>query len=385
MNLTNNGKRMGRIALGVLALLLAQTGSGNVVRAADDIRIGFTPPVTGVYAAIGAAQLKAIQLGVKQINSRGGVNGRHINLIVVDSQSTTPGAQAAVQKAVEQEKVLALISFVLSGQVLATSDAIKAYGIPTMIGGTHVSLTRKGNPWLFRVRPDDSIAALGMLKFIAEDMRLRKIGVLYNDDAFGIGGAELVEKGATERGMAIVRREAYKSGDRNFTTQLTSLRDAGAEIMVVYGHAVDAAWIQRQYREIGSPFKYIGSPGSQMKSTLDVSKEAAEGIIAIADVVPGSSEANRRYAEAYGREYNEEYDPTSAWVYDALGILAHAIEIAGVDREKLRKTILAIKGYDGVLGKFAFTPNGDGLHEISVVQIENGKPKMLKSIRVEPK
>ena len=155
--------------------------------------------------------------------------------------------------------------------------------------------------------------------------------------------------------------------------------------MAVYSHEVDAGWIQRQYREIGSPFKYIGSPGSQMKNTLDISKEAAEGIIAIADFMPGQSEANKKFAEAYKKEYNEEYDSTSAWVYDALNILAQAIKMAGEDRAKIREAILAIKGYQGVLGTFSFTPNGDGCHEVSIVQIEQGKPKLLKAVSVETK
>ena len=148
---------------------------------------------------------------------------------------------------------------------------------------------------------------------------------------------------------------------------------------------MDAAWIQKQYRQLGSPYKYLGSPGSQMKSTLDISKEAAEGLLAIADFVPGQSATNKQYAEAYRREYNEEYDATSSWAYDAMNILAEAIKTAGEDRAKIREAILALKGYQGVLGTFSFTPNGDGLREVSVVQIEQGKPKLLKSVSVEAK
>ena len=357
----------------------------DIATAADEIRIGYTPSLTGGRAGQGALELKAIQLALKQINAAGGVNGKKINLITVDNQSTIPGAQAAVQKAAEQEQALALISFIISAQVLATSDAVKNYGIPTFVGGTNVTITRRGNPWLFRIRPDDSIAARAMVKYIDEDMKLRRIGILHDADAFGVGGADLVEQAAKERGMAIVGREKHASGETDYTARLLSLRDTGAEVMVAYSHEMEAAWIQRQYRQIGSPFKYLGSPGSQMKSTLDLSKEAAEGTFAIADFVPGSSEVNKKYAEAYKKEYNEDYDATCAWVYDALNILAQAIKTAGEDRAKIREAILALKGYQGVLGTFSFTPNGDGLHEVSVVQIEQGKPKLLKSVSVETK
>lgn len=366
-------------------MILTVTGSG-LARAAEEIRLGFTPPITGASAAEGALQIKAIKLALKQMNAAGGVNGKQINLILVDNQSTNPGALAALQKAVEQEKVLALVGSVKSTQILAMSDAIKGYGVPTMIGGTNATLTKQGNGWLFRVRPDDSIAAAAMVKYIKEDTKLTKVGVLHDTDAFGTGGADLVEQGAKALGLTVVKREKYTTKDKDFTAQLLSLKNAGAEIMVLYGtNPEDVAVIQRQYRQLGSPFKYMGSPSSQMKDALNLSREAAEGLVAIADFVPGQSEVNRKYAEDYKKEYNEEYDTTSAWAYDGLNILASAIKKVGNDRTKIRESILATKGYKGVLGTFSFTPNGDGLSEVSVVQIEKGKPKLLKIVNVGAK
>jgi len=387
-NLSYGKLHTGRILSGILISLMvvAAVGGDIATAAAGEIRLGFTPPITGASAAEGALQIKAIQLALKQINAAGGINGRQVNLIMVDNQSTNPGALAALQKAVEQEKVLALVGSVKSTQILAMSDAIKSYGVPTMIGGTNATLTRQGNPWLFRVRPDDSIAAAAMVKYIKEDTKFTKVGILHDTDAFGTGGADLVEKGAKEVGLTVVKREKYTTKDKDFTAQLLSLKNAGAEIMVLYGtNPEDAAVIQRQYRQLGSPFKYMGSPSSQMKDALNLSRDAAEGLIAVADFVPGQSEVNSKYAENYKKEYNEEYDTTSAWAYDGLNILVSAIKKVGEDRTKIREAILATKGYKGVLGTFSFTPNGDGLSEVSVVQIEQGKPKLLKIVSVEGK
>jgi branched-chain amino acid transport system substrate-binding protein len=382
---------IGRIMLGIfIFFMLVAAGGSSIATAADEIRIGYTTYLTGAWMRGGINELKAINLALKQINAAGGVKGKKINLIVLDNQSTNPGALAAVQKATEQEKVLALIGFGVSSQIMAVSDAIKTYGIPTLIGGSHVSLTRKGNPWLFRVRPDDSITAVAMVKYVEEDMKLRRIGILHDSSPFGTGGADLVEQAAKERGLTIVRREKYMAGkmteEKDCAAQLLSLKEAGAEIMVLYSSLPrETAWVQRQYRQIGLPFKYLGSPMSQMKLTLDRSKEAAEGLLAIADFAPGQSEANKKYAEAYKKEYNEEYDTTGAWGYDALDILVEAMKTAGEDRAKIREAILALKGYQGVLGTFSFSPNGDGLHGVSVVQIEQGKPRLLKSVSVKAK
>jgi len=379
-----NGRRFWLFTLTAIVMLgLVVT---SLPAGAQELRLGFTPPVTGASAAEGALQLKAIKLALKEINAAGGVNGKKIDLRVVDNQSTNPGALAALQKAVEQEKVLALVGSVKSTQILAMSDAVKTYAAPMMIGGTNATLTKQGNPWLFRVRPDDSIAAAAMVKYIKEDTQFTKVGLLHDTDAFGTGGADLVEQGAKAVGLSVVKREKYTTKEKDFTAQLLSLKNAGAQIVVLYGtNPEDVAVIQRQYRQLGSPFKYIGSPSSQMKDTLNLSREAAEGLIAIADFVPGQSEVNKAYAAAYKKEYNEDYDSTSAWTYDGLNILTAAIKKVGEDRAKIREAILATQGYKGVLGTFSFTPNGDGLSEVSVVQIEKGAPKLLKIVNVGAK
>ena len=201
----------------------------------------------------------------------------------------------------------------------------------------------------------------------------------------GTGGADLVEKGAKEAGLTIVRREKTATAAKDFTAELLAMKNAGAEILVFYGHQEATALLQRQVRQLGSPFKFLGSPSAASKDSLNLAKEAAEGIWAVVDFVPGQTEENKRYAAAYKKEYNEEYDTLNVWTYDGLKILVNAIKKAGEDRDKIRQAILATQGYMGVQGNFSFTPNGDGLSEVSIVQIEKGQPKLLKVINVGKK
>jgi branched-chain amino acid transport system substrate-binding protein len=378
-----NAKRI--LSVTFLSVMVVAIFGSGIAAAAEDIRIGFTPPITGIHAAGGSLQLKAIKLALKEINAAGGVNGRKIDLRVVDNQSTNPGALAALQKAVEQEKVLALMGYLYSTQVFATADAIKNYGIPTIIGATNVNITKQGNPWLFRVRPDDSVAAGAMVKYIKEDTKFTKIGILHDSDAFGTGGADLVEKGAKESGLTVVKREKSATAAKDFTAELLAMKNAGAQILVFYGHQEATAVLQRQLRQLGSPFKFLGSPSSASKDALNLAKEASEGIWAVVDFVPGQSAENKRYAEAYKKEYNEDYDSLAVWTYDGLKILVEAIKKAGEDRTKIREAILAMQGYKGVQGNFAFTPNGDGLSEVSIVEIEKGQPKLLKIVNLGAK
>ncbi len=367
-----------RLLVVAAALSLALAGTAL----AQEIKIGFTYPATGASAAEGAYQIKALKLALKQINEKGGIKGKKINLLVQDNQSSNPGELAALNKSVEQDKVLAIVGPVKSTQIFAINDAVKKFGVPMAIGGTNVNLTRQGNPWFFRCRPDDSIAAAAMIKYIKEDLKLTKVGILHDIDAFGTGGADLLEKGIKESNLALTKREKFNTKDKDYTAQLLSLKNSGTEVMCVYGpNPEDVATIQRQYRQLGSPFKYIGSPSSAMKDCINLSKEAAEGLLAITDYVPDTSEVNKKYAVDYKNEYKEDMDPTSAWTFDALHILSNAIAKAGEDRKKIMEAILATKDHKGVLGSFSFTPNGDGLHEVSVIQIVNGGHKLMKVVK----
>jgi branched-chain amino acid transport system substrate-binding protein len=355
---------------------------------ADEIKIGFTegPPVQGMPMDYLKDEIRAIKLAVKQINEAGGVNGKSVNLIIEEYSSGAPGAPDALKKAVEQDHVLAVVGPIYSGHVLAISDAIKSYGVPVMIGGTNATLTKRGNPWLFRVRPDDSITAAAMVKYIKEETSFTKVGILHVDNPFGTGGADLVEQYAINKGLTIVKREKYNAGDKDYTTQLMSLKNAGAQIMVLFGDAdLDIVSINRQSRQLGSPYKYIGSPNCANLETIQLSEGAAEGLLAIVEYVPGSSDANKAFAEAFKKEYGEDCGALSdPWTYDALNILVNAIKKGGEDPNKIREAILSTQNYKGVLGTFSFSPNGDGLHEMSVVQITGGVPKLLKVVSISP-
>jgi len=129
------------------------------------------------------------------------------------------------------------------------------------------------------------------------------------------------------------KRAKTATGAKDFTAELLAMKNAGAQVLVFYGHEEATALLQRQIRQLGSPFKFLGSPSAASKDSLNLAKEAAEGIWAVVDFVPGQSEENRRYAEAYKKEYNEEYDTL----------------------------------------------------EVSIVQIEKGKPKLLKIVNLGKK
>jgi len=225
-----------------------------------------------------------------------------------------------------------------------------------------------------------------MVQFIKDDLKLTKVGIVHDSDAFGTGGAQLVEQYSKDNGLTVVRNESYTADSKDYSAQLLALKNAGAEVMVVYAtRPEDAALIERQYHDLGVPYKYLGSPSSAEVDTLALSKDAASGIYAVVDFVLGQTDVSKAYVDAYTKAYNSAPDALSAWNYDAVYLFANAIKSVGEDRSAIMKYILGTHGWQGVCGTYGFTPNGDGLHSNSVVQVQpGGELKFLKVVTIKP-
>ncbi len=352
-----------------------------------EIRIGGLFSITGAAAGQSPLYMNAAKLAVNQINAKGGINGKKIDFVTEDTQSTDTGALAALQRMIEIDKPLVILGPVFSTQIQAMSNADKAAGIPMATGGTAVKNTHMGNPWIFRLRPDDSIAAAAMVKYIKEDMKLTKVGIIYSNEAFGQGGSNLVEQYAKEQGLTVVKKEGFTPGTKDYTAQLLAIKTAGAQVLVVYAAGSDDnAVIEQQYKNLGSPYQFMGNPGCVMQDSLKLAKNAAVGLHAVSDYMPGVTDVSKKYEAAYQKAYGQPADATAAYNYDAVNLFAKAIAAVGENRSKIMKYILGIHGtYEGAVGTFNFTPNGDGLHSNTVVQIEpNDQLKFVKVVTLQP-
>lgn len=354
-----------------------------------EVRIGGIFNITGQNASQAVLWMKAADLAVKQINAAGGINGKKINLVKEDAQSSNPGALAALDKMIAQDNVVTILGPNLSTQIQAMNDTDKTAAIPFATGGTAVKNTQMGNPWILRLRPDDSIAAGAMVQYMNDEWKVKKVGIINDTDAFGHGGAEQVKEYAKAAGLPIVRQEEYTAGTKDYAAQLLNIKQAGADVIVVYAtRPDDTAMIEKQYKDLGSPYKLMGDPGVASTDVINLAKDAALGLTAVVDYMPGVSEVGKKYMADYAKEYNGEVaDTQAAYNYDAIYLFANAIKKVGEDRNKIREAILGIHGdWEGVCGTFDFTPNGDGLHSNAVIQIDQGgKYKFIKTVTVPAK
>lgn len=343
--------------------------------------IALNTEITGAGSQTGGLAKQAADIAVEKINSTGGINGQQVQLKVEDAQSSNQGALAALNKAAD-DKAIAMVGPVKSTQIQAISQRIQELKMPSLIGGTNVGLTKAGNPWLFRFRPDDSIAGGAMANYAVNDLKGTKIAIIHDSDAFGTGGADVIESALKGLGKSVVSRQKYTTNTQDFTAQILAIKSAGADVVCLYStNAKDGAVILRQIKEQGLKLAIIGSPSYGQTVISGLSPDLTEGVYVVQDFFTGRTPEYQEYAKAWQAKYNTQPDGLSAWNWDAIILLSHIVAQVGTDNTKIHDAILQTKGFKGAVGTLNFTPQGNGLDSVDIAQYKAGNLTFIKNVK----
>jgi branched-chain amino acid transport system substrate-binding protein len=346
----------------------------RVARAADTIKIGMVLPVTGPAAAIGGYALTGAKIALDRVNKSGGVLGKQIELVTEDDQTTNPGAVLAFSKLAAQPDIVAFLGSVRSTQNHAMANDILKTGKPVCFGGTDPVLTKMGNPWLIRFRPNDNYSARVIASYGVETLGKKNWALVHSTDAFGTSGAKALSASLDKLGAKVAIDQGYPNQSQDFTPVVLAIKSSGADVMGSYfTFENDQAIFARQLRQLGVTIPWVGSPSTVAAATLKLAGAALWGTYAIADYAVDSSPEAKEFAKLYSAVSKAPPDLQSAWPYDAIGVLSTAINKAGsTDPNKIREAILSTKGYKGAEGEYDFDQFGDGLHGYNIVRNEKG-------------
>jgi branched-chain amino acid transport system substrate-binding protein len=350
--------------------------------AADPIKIGVINMLTGPFAEGGSFQVNGLQLALDDINKAGGILGRPVELRTEDNQSTNPGTVLAFSKLFTDPAIKAIVGPIASTQIQAASPAIAKAGVPTMIGGTDPSLTRVNNKWVFRARPNDLYSSKVIADFGVNTLKLKKWAIVHATDAFGQGGAKALTEALQALGVTPVLDQGYASNSQDFAPIVLAVKKSGAEVLGTYMTVpADQAIFAKQLRQLGVNIQWVGSPTTVAVTTRNLAGEALYGSYSVVDFNADANDAARDFTKRYRERYGIYPDNFASWAYDALHILALAMNNAkSTDPEAIRKAILAIKGYKGLEGTYEFDGRGDGLHGYNIVKNDGGKIVFIKRV-----
>lgn len=360
------------------ALMAAGLATPAVMRTAGaqgaTLKIGMTVPVTGPAAEAGKYAVNGAKLALEAINKAGGVLGKKVELVIEDDQTTNPGIVLAFSKLAAQSDIVAFLGSIRSTQVHAMAPDVLKLGKPVMFGGTDPNLTKLGNPWLFRYRPNDSYSGRVIADYGVNTLGKKKWAIVHSTDAFGTAGGKALSEALTKLGAPAVLDQGYANQSQDFTPVVLAIKQSGADILGSYfTFENDLGIFARQLRQLGVNIPWVGSPSIVNVTALKLAGPALHGTYGVADYAEDSSAASKAFGKAYRDAYKVAPDNQSSWPYDAMNVLCAAINKAGsTEPEKIRQAILATKKFPGAEGEYNFDQNGDGLHGYNIVRNDKG-------------
>ena len=372
--------------LGVVSLLLAGIG---LAHAADPIKIGSFLTVTGPASFLGDPELKTLQMYIEELNAKGGIKGRKIELIHYDTGGNAKDAVNFAKRLIKSDNVDVLIGGTTTGDTMAVIPNVEKEEIPFISLAGAVEIIEPVKKWVFKVPHTDRMAAAKILGDIRK-RGLTKVALITGDGGFDKSGHTQILKLAPDYGITLVADESYGNKDTDMTTQLTKIRSSGAEVIINFGLGQAPAIVTKNVKQLGIALPLYQSHGVASQTFIDLAGEAAEGVrlpaaaLVVAEQLP-NTDPQKPVLLAYKNKYEAKYGPVSTFgghAYDGLMIAVAAIERAGgTDKAKVRDEIEKTSGFIGTAGVFNMSPEdhmGLNLDAFKLVEIHNGTWKIIE-------
>jgi len=370
----------GRVLISiVLSVFMCLLISGSTF-AADTIKLGVAGAHSGDLASYGIPSIKAAELVVKDINAKGGVLGKKVELLTEDDACKPEVATNTATKLVSQG-VDVVLGHICSGATKAALGIYKDSKIICMSpSATNTDLTLSGDyPNFYRTIAYDDAQAQLQVKFATETLKVKSAAILHDKGDYGKGAAELAKKYAEQAGVDVKLFEGVTPGAVDYSAIVQKVKRAEVDAVIWGGYHPEASKIITLMKKERMETKFIGADGVKDDTFIKVAGKYAEGVYATGpmDVSqnPLAIAAKKAHQEAYGSDPGAFFDSA----YAAALALLNAIEKAGsTDYDAVSKA-LKTEYVDTPLGKISFDENGDAIGiGFSVYQVENGAFKELK-------
>jgi branched-chain amino acid transport system substrate-binding protein len=322
----------------------------------------------------------------EEINSKGGVLGRPIRLVVEDGKADPAESVNAAEKLLTRDRVPVIMGAWASSATLAIMPVMKKNTTPLVVEtATSLKVTDPPGEWVYRICSNSAIDAMLMEKYLVPVLGFKKVAFMAANNDFGRAVVTFWGEAVKKKGGTVVLNEYHAPGEINFAPSLTKIATSGADSIIITSDIQTASNIIKQTYEMGlAKIKRMVTNGIPSEAIVKLAgAEASEGVLVHNYWVPfashkGQEAKNKQFVDKYMAKFpNKPVDKYAAFGYDGIRVIAQAIDTAraaepGKIKEALKKTKM-----DGLTGNIQFNDKNQALPYSSVSRIEKGKPKLV--------
>lgn len=367
----------------ILLAAVAAIGLSGLAAQAQPIKLADVAEFSGPGATVGTNWKNGIDLAVAEINAKGGILGRKIEVTHADSQSNPGIARAQVQKALD-DKPYALLGPGYSGSVKVTMSMAQDAGIAQIMGGEAAELTQMGNKFVFRTSFGQQSSMPKIAKYIAEEVKAKTAAVVWVNNDFGKGGRDTIIKEFGARGVKVVADLSTEAGQADFAADVLKVKTANPDVVFVYLNEEESARILKELRNQNIKAPLIGETTLLGQKVIELAGAAANGVkghvgLTTDAPVPAIQEFRKKFSD----KYNYVPDHNGIKGYLSVYMIKAATEKMGkVDAKELPKALhgLTIKPEQepGILMEVTIDQNGDLDRQSFLGEVINGQQKITE-------
>jgi len=317
----------------VVAAILSLVMAASAGFAAETVKVGVLLPLTGSQAKFGEIEKRSMEMATEEINAKGGVNGKQIELLFEDDTGKPDVGRSGIEKLISRENVPVITGGYSSSVTAAAAPVAQQFKVPFVIcTGSADDITEKGYDYIFRINPPASEYPNAVKTFLQEVAKDTKtIALLYENSSFGQSSSKSFEKLAAELGLKIVVKEGYQAGAIDFKPILTKVKAANPDMIYMVSYVMDASLLMRQSKELHiNPKMFVGGgAGFTLPEFAKSAGDASDGVYSATLWVetlpfPGAKEYFKNFQKRYGAD--TEYHGAEA--YAAIYVVADALRRA---------------------------------------------------------
>jgi branched-chain amino acid transport system substrate-binding protein len=366
----------------------SDSGNGSASGGSGPIKIGAILGISGRFAFVGEPQKQALELAQERINADGGIAGRQVEFVVYDDEVDETKSVPLANRLISEDKVVAIIGPSITVPALAIQPIVERAKIPNMTLTSKAIWEGKDGSYVFHTTPREEVEVKSVLSFIKDELKVTKVGVIYDRQPYGTGNLAFIKQFAPEFGLQVVSEEGIENNDTNADAQVQRVRAAGAETVVVWVGDPAASSVVKAINQAGWTVPVLGSSAIAGPRFAELAGPAAEGVYSNSTYDTKAPPANQKtFLDEFTAKFNGPPTQFAAFAYDSAYVLKGAIEAAGgkTDGESIRKGIIDMPAYEGVVATYDFAddnhngiPNGPLFY---IVQVKGGTFEVVHDTR----